>query len=228
MYTNLKILVVEDHDALRLMMVQHLNSQGFHAEGVDSGESVNDYLASARIDVMVLDLTLPIEDGLSIAKRIRQVYPEIHIIMLTARISEMDRVKGYESGADVYLSKPVSIPELEASIGSFARRKASTSSEKIFWLDSIEMTLKNDQITLELTRQETILLKTLAEAPMQFAPAWALLERLGKDTDTKSRATLDVAIARLRKKISSAIEHEGAIRVARGSGYQLTLKINLR
>ncbi len=228
MVTNLKIVIVEDHDALRALMVQHLLTKGYSVVGVDSGESLNEHLVSERADLLVLDLTLPIEDGLSIAKRIRLIYPDIHIIMLTARISEADRVMGYESGADVYLSKPVSIPELEASIGSIVRRQTSKKNSDIFWLDAIEMVLKKDQIVIELTRQEMILLKALAEAPMQFVPAWELLERLEKDTDAKSRATLDVAITRLRKKLATAINNDGTIKVARGSGYQLTIRIQMR
>ena len=229
MATNLKIVIVEDHDALRVMMVVHLESKGYQVTGLDSGSALDAYLAESKPDILVLDLTLPLEDGLSIATRIRAAYPQIHIIMLTARISESDRVLGYESGADIYLSKPVSVAELEASIRSIARRQVNTTvHEHDLWLDVISMRLEQGRQFTELTRQETQLLRALNEAPMQFLPAWALLERLGKDTDSKSRSNLDVLITRLRKKLFSATGQEGTLRVARNAGYQLTIRLRMK
>lgn len=229
MATNLKIVIVEDHDAFRVMMVAHLESKGYQVTGLDSGSALDAYLAESKPDILVLDLTLPLEDGLSIATRIRAAYPQIHIIMLTARISESDRVLGYESGADIYLSKPVSVAELEASIRSIARRQVNTTvHEHDLWLDVISMRLEQGRQFTELTRQETQLLRALNEAPMQFLPAWALLERLGKDTDSKSRSNLDVLITRLRKKLFSATGQEGTLRVARNAGYQLTIRLRMK
>lgn len=229
MATNLKIVIVEDHDALRVMMVVHLESKGYQVTGLDSGSALDAYLAESKPDILVLDLTLPLEDGLSIATRIRAAYPQIHIIMLTARISESDRVLGYESGADIYLSKPVSVAELEASIRSIARRQVNTTvHEHDLWLDVISMRLEQGRQFTELTRQETQLLRALNEAPMQFLPAWALLERLGKDTDSKSRSNLDVLITRLRKKLFSATGREGTLKVARNAGYQLTIRLKMK
>ncbi len=229
MVTNLNIVIVEDRDALRVMMVAHLTSKGYQVSGIDSGSALDAYLAESKPDILVLDLTLPHEDGLSIATRIRAAYPQIHIIMLTARISESDRVLGYESGADIYLSKPVSVAELEASIRSIARRQLNTTThENELWLDVISMRLEQGHQFTELTRQETQLLRALNEAPMQFLPAWALLERLGKDTDTKSRSNLDVSITRLRKKLFNATGQDGTLKVARNAGYQLTIRLRMK
>lgn len=229
MASSLKIVIVEDHDALRIMMVGHLSAKGYQVVGVDSGVALDAHLAESMPDILVLDLTLPIEDGLSIATRIRAAYPQIYIIMLTARISEADRVTGYESGADIYLSKPVSVAELEASISSIARRQVDSSShENELWLDVISMRLQKGSQFTELTRQETQLLRALNEAPMQFLPAWALLERLGKDTDSKSRSNLDVSITRLRKKLLSATGQDGTLKVARNAGYQLTIRLRMK
>jgi two-component system phosphate regulon response regulator OmpR len=166
---------------------------------------------------------------LSIASRIRAAYPQIHIIMLTARISESDRIIGYENGADIYMTKPVSVAELEASIGSIARRREEISgAEQKLWLDVISMQLQNGNSFINLTRQETQLLRALNEAPMQFLPAWALLERLGKEADKKNRANLDVSITRLRKKLFAASGQEVTLKVARNSGYQLTIRLRIK
>jgi hypothetical protein len=229
MAANLKIVVVEDHDALRVMMVAHLAASGYEVTGVESGYELDIFLAESKPDVLVLDLTLPFEDGLSISSRIRAAYPQIHIIMLTARISESDRIIGYENGADIYMSKPVSVAELEASIGSIARRREESSSpEEKLWLDVISMQLQKGKLLIDLTRQETQLLRALNEAPMQFLPAWALLERLGKDADKKNRANLDVSITRLRKKLFAATGNEVTLKVARNSGYQLTIRLRIK
>jgi DNA-binding response OmpR family regulator len=229
MDTQLKILIIEDHDALRVMMVAHLSSKGYLVEGVDSGAALDSHLTTSKPDILVIDLTLPIEDGLSIAKRIRTAYPQIHIIMLTARVAESDRVEGYESGADIYLTKPVSVAELEASIRSITRRQMDTRRHtNELWLDVISMRLEKGSHITELTRQETQLLRALNEAPLQFLPAWALLEKLGKDTDNKNRSNLDVAITRLRKKLLSATGQEGTLKVARNAGYQLTIRLRMK
>jgi DNA-binding response OmpR family regulator len=96
------------------------------------------------------------------------------------------------------------------------------------WLDVISMRLEKGSHITELTRQETQLLRALNEAPLQFLPAWALLEKLGKDTDNKNRSNLDVAITRLRKKLLSATGQEGTLKVARNAGYQLTIRLRMK
>ena len=229
MDTPLKIVIVEDHDSLRVMMVAHLASAGYDVVGVDSGTALDEHLTQASFDILLLDLNLPNEDGLSIASRIREAYPYSYIIMLTARVSVEDRVSGYQQGADVYMSKPTSIPELEATIGSIARRHAETARLGTeLCLNVTAMRLEKGSVHTDLTRQETILLKALIEAPMHFLPAWVLIERLGKSTDSKNKANLDVSITRLRKKLLAATGQEASLKVARNSGYQLTIRFRIK
>jgi DNA-binding response OmpR family regulator len=99
------ILIVEDNYALRESLADYLQSEGFNLRCVDDGEELNAELAKRVCDVLVLDLNLPNEDGISIAKRIRSAFPKMGIVILTARVQGVDRTQSYESGADIYLTK---------------------------------------------------------------------------------------------------------------------------
>ena len=118
------VLLVEDNIALREALQDQLSYSGFAVRGVGDGQELNQALAIAVPDVVVLDLNLPDEDGLSIAKRLRQALPQIGIVMLTARVRSIDRQEGYESGADVYLTKPVKPSELTTVLQTLCRRMA--------------------------------------------------------------------------------------------------------
>ena len=226
--TGSRILVVDDESNISDLIATSLKFVGFDVRTAASGSQALAVAEEFKPHAMILDVMLPDLDGFEVCREIRKV-STVPIIMLTARISEADRVTGYESGADIYLSKPVSVAELEASISSIARRQVDSSShENELWLDVISMRLQKGSQFTELTRQETQLLRALNEAPMQFLPAWALLERLGKDTDSKSRSNLDVSITRLRKKLLSATGQDGTLKVARNAGYQLTIRLRMK
>ena len=96
MSTQLNIAIVEDHDALREVMLDHIQQFGHHVFGADCAEALDDLMIKNMFDLIILDLNLPGEDGLSIAQRMRAAYPEIFIIMMTARDGENDRISGYQ------------------------------------------------------------------------------------------------------------------------------------
>jgi|GEM_PF-5700042 len=131
----MNIIVVEDHDALREVTVSALSDMGHKVRGIGSAEGLSGELQLCIPHIMVLDLNLPGEDGISVANRIRASYPEIGIIMVTARKNYDDRITGYKSGADIYLTKPTSLEELGAAIDALSRR-ISTWAE-----DSLQITL---------------------------------------------------------------------------------------
>jgi DNA-binding response OmpR family regulator len=122
MDSGLNIIIVEDHDDLREITVEALCSLGHQAIGVACGEQLDQTLETCKADVLVLDLNLPGEDGISLSRRIRASHPAIGIVMVTVREQIQDRIVGYGSGADLYLTKPTSIEELQAAIESLARR----------------------------------------------------------------------------------------------------------
>ncbi|MDP4909908.1 MAG: response regulator, partial [Burkholderiaceae bacterium] len=130
----MRVALVEDDSLLRKEIHYHLKQQGFLVFAVNSGRSLDDLLISEPIDAMVLDLTLPGEDGISIARRMRASIPSMGIIMLTARAAVPDRLKGYEAGTDIYLSKPVAPEELTAALMSMYRRSRLMNKTADSWV----------------------------------------------------------------------------------------------
>ena len=131
----MKIIVVEDHEALREVTVSALQDMGHKVRGIACAETLNQELQTDCPHVLILDLNLPGEDGISLARRVRKVHPEIGIIMVTARNQLGDKLTGYDSGADIYLTKPTSIEELSAAIQALSRRLITWAK------DSLQVTL---------------------------------------------------------------------------------------
>ena len=118
----MNILVIEDHEALREVTLSALGEMGHKARGISSAEALPAELESCVPHILILDLNLPGEDGISLAGRLRRMRPEIGIIMVTARNELTDKISGYESGADIYLTKPTSLEELAAAVNALSRR----------------------------------------------------------------------------------------------------------
>ncbi len=157
------VLLVEDNIALREALQDQLSHSGFAVRGVGDGQELNQALAIAVPDVVVLDLNLPDEDGLSIAKRLRQALPQIGIVMLTARVRSIDRQEGYESGADVYLTKPVKPSELTTVLQTLCRRMAPLFSPDSWLLQMASLQLLPPaQAPIGLTVSEATLVHELA------------------------------------------------------------------
>ena len=114
--SSLSIIVVEDHDSLRMVTVEMLRQNGHNVIGLECAEDLDDEAGGQYADIFIIDLNLPNEDGLSLTRRIKKVNPNVGVIMMTARHQLSDRVIGYESGADIYLIKPVNPAELLAAI----------------------------------------------------------------------------------------------------------------
>jgi len=122
LYQVMNILVVDDYLPLQTSLVEALQKEGHHVTGIDSAEAFDDEAQDHNLDLVILDVSLPGEDGFSLAKRIHTVQPTIGIIMLTARSDAADKIKGYECGADIYLTKPVGFEELTSAVNALARR----------------------------------------------------------------------------------------------------------
>lgn len=227
----LNIIVVEDHDALREMTVEALCEQGHHAIGVDCAEALPDWLGMPP-DVMVIDLNLPGEDGISLALRIRATQPGIGIVMLTARNQTFEKTLGYQSGADIYLTKPISVEELSAAIQAIARRlkpAAALAGVPVasFTLDRQRLTLSGPAGQVSLNALETTVLSALTGALGQRLENWQLVKLLGKTQASYTKASLDVLIFRLRKKLTQSGADGHAIKVIRQVGYQLSVAVRV-
>ena len=228
---KMRVAVIEDDPLLAQEIVHHLQKKGFAVFGINNGKALDDLLTSEAIDALVLDLNLPGEDGLQIARRIRKSLPKMGIVMLTARSALIDRLRGYELGADVYLSKPIAPEELVATLLSLSLRIKNQTTKESWVLDLPNRSLLGAQAwqKVSLTHQEKIILLALIQAKDQTLTMDAMIDlfEYEGDTEVKSQRALEAMISRLRKKIASiSSEVEGSsLKSVRGIGYQLCLKI---
>lgn len=228
------IIVVDDEAPAREMVGDYLKLHGFEVTLCDGGSSLRRAIGQQRPDLIVLDLNMQEEDGLSIVRSVKQ-NSNVPIIMLTATASPIDRVVGLELGADDYVAKPCELRELLARIRVVLRRSASTTqvplplparktSEPIRfgtkWLDVDARALRDkDGNEHPLASTEFALLKAFAENPRRVLSRERLLDLAeARDREAFDRA-IDVRITRIRRKIEPDPGHPTVIRTIRGAGY---------
>ncbi|MDP1596277.1 MAG: response regulator transcription factor [Methylotenera sp.] len=225
---TLNIVVVEDHDSLRESIVEALRDNGHHVIGIDCAEALTEIQYAMHIDLMVIDLNLPGEDGVSLTRRLRVSYPDMGVIMLTGRSKLAEKMEGYASGADIYLTKTTSVDELSSAIQALSRRlKRVNQAHASLQLDVVKLTLSGTLAKVELTANETSLLAAFLRAPGQRLENWQLIEVLGKTEESYSKASLEMQVARLRKKIMQVCSEEYPIKSIRQLGYQLGVTIHV-
>ena len=228
MVTPLNIVVVEDHADLREATVAALCSMGHDARGIDCAEALDDELGAFQADLLVLDLNLPGEDGLSLARRLPAAEPGIGIIMVTGRTQINDKMRGYGSGADIYLPKPASAEELGAAIQALARRiRPQMNAQDAVSLNPTTLQLQGPKQLVDVSDHENLLLLALSKAKDHRLESWQLMELSGSAVEDQSKAALEVQIARLRKKLEQAGAPAPTIKAIRGSGYQLCVAIQI-
>lgn len=227
MSARLNIIVVEDHDDLRDSLVELLQDKGHHTIGLSCAEDMDDKVGKVSIDLLIVDLNLPGEDGYSLTRRFRAAQPKAGIIMVTARHKLADKVQGYESGADIYLPKPVDPEELLAAVNAVARKlpsqqgQTANEAHAALTLHALAMKLEGPLGVEKLNDNEVVIVSALARAPGQRLEAWQLLQTLGQSMDDSSKSSLEVRIVRLRKKMVQVGAEKGCISNVRNVGYQL-------
>ncbi len=217
----IRVLVIEDDADFLDDIVFGLRHDGFEVSGMAEGCALDQQLADQPVDVLVLDLGLPGEDGLSIARRVVRTHPHLGIVMLTGRDSPRDRVIGLDSGADIYLPKTANRYELAAAIRAVSRRIAQVPSPKSAWiLDQHKLTLTTgDGIVVNLTNQECLLMAVFSREYGGEASRRKLVEGLGGKFLDFDQRRLETLISRLRRKIEAESGVSGSIRAIRGDGY---------
>jgi two-component system, OmpR family, response regulator len=248
MTTLQHIVVVDDEQKARELVGDYLRMHGFSVSLCDGGRSLRSALTEQLPDLIVLDLNMPEEDGLSIIRDLKQ-RSSVPVIMLTATASPIDRVVGLELGADDYLAKPVELRELLARIRSVLRRSAPAGPVPAAtpppsaspaspaapparhaavrfgtkWLDLDARMLRDDDGNeLPLTTSEYMLLKAFADHPRRVLSRERLLDLANaRDAEAFDRA-VDVRITRIRRKIEPDPAHPTIIRTMRGAGYLFT------
>lgn len=226
----LRVLVVEDHFALREVTVEALSRHGYQVMSADCAEAVYELPAGSHFEIALVDLKLPGENGLSLAARLRQTQPDVGIVILSGSDALEEKLAGYRSGADIYLTKPTSPEELCAAIDAVARRLklnlALGSAD--YWLELASGTLTTPKGVCTLRRREVEVLYALALAPEHFLERWQLLERLGKPLDIYGNAQLEVLISRLRSRLRPYIPDDNPVRAERNQGYRLGFLLQVR
>jgi two-component system OmpR family response regulator len=229
------ILIVDDHREIRELVSRALTKEGFRVSTAADGRAMRQILADSRIDLILLDLMLPGEDGLSLCRSLR-TGSNIAIIMLTAKGDEVDRVIGLEMGADDYLPKPFGSRELIARIRAVLRRSrdtAPTSSDparrpKQYRFDRWRLDtgrrelVRDDGTVLPLSTGEYELLIVLVERPQRVLSRDQLLDLARGRTATAIDRSIDTQVSRLRRKLEEDPANPSLIKTVWGGGYVLT------
>ena len=227
------ILVVEDDREISALVARYLRANECRVTLTGSGRQVDQLLDGSRIDLIVLDLMLPGEDGLSLCKRLR-THSQVPIIMLTAKGDEIDRILGLEMGADDYLAKPFNPRELLARIRAVLRRSAITALSPVAtaarvltflgWrIDRMLRELRNPAgARIALTDAEFGLLQVFCERPGRVLSRDQLLDLTQGRSAGVFERSIDILVSRLRRKIENDPHDPSIIKTVRSGGYLFT------
>lgn len=232
------ILIVDDHREIRELVSRVLVKEGFRVSAAADGRAMQKALADGRIDLILLDLMLPGEDGLSLCRGLR-AESDVPIIMLTAKGDEIDRVIGLEMGADDYLPKPFGSRELVARIRAVLRRgrrePVETHATQRFsryrfdqWALDVgaRELIRDDGVTIALSTGEYDLLIALVEHPQRVLSRDQLLDLARGRSASAFDRSIDTQVSRLRKKIEADPSDPKIIKTVWGGGYTLTTPVN--
>jgi two-component system phosphate regulon response regulator PhoB len=222
-----RILIVEDEEPLSLLLRYNLETEGYEVETVARGDDADTRLRESTPDLVVLDWMLPGLSGIELCRRLR-ARPEtksLPIIMLTARGEESERVRGLSTGADDYIVKPFSVPELVARIRSLLRRSRPERLADVLTLGEIELDRVKKRVSrggrdVELGPTEFRLLEFLMERPGRVFTREQLLDGVWGSEVYIDERTVDVHVGRLRKALNRGRDGD-PIRTVRGSGYSI-------
>lgn len=224
------ILVVEDEPNLRQLLVDNLGFEGFTVEAVDDGVPALAAQRAHRADLIVLDLMLPQMDGFQVLQELRNARDPVPVLMLTARGSEADRVKGLSLGADNYMVKPFSVLEFIARIKAILRRSSPVEQPTAlrsgpFRFNLAAMSAEREGHSLDLTPREFRLLEILISHPGRTHSRQELVQQAWEADARPGPRTVDVHVANLRRKLGDE-DKRGLIATVGGEGYRWTLKVD--
>lgn len=223
------IFCVEDDQAIRDLMIYTLNSAGFEARGFSDGTELFRTLGEEEPELIMLDIMLPGEDGISILKRLRgsSATAEVPVIMATARGTEYDKVIGLDLGADDYLVKPFGMMEMISRVKAVLRRSRHRDTPKILRVGCLELNMGEYSVSahgerMELTLKEYELLKLFMENPRRVFTREQLLHNVWDSGYMGETRTVDVHIGTLRSKLGVYGDY---IETVRGVGYRMEARL---
>nr|CAA6802376.1 MAG: Two-component system, OmpR family, response regulator BaeR [uncultured Thiotrichaceae bacterium] len=221
------ILIVEDEPKIAELLEKYLQNAGHQTHWINDGTAVSEWLNSNQPAMILLDLMLPGKDGLEICKEVRQT-SNVPIIMLTARVEEIDRLLGLELGADDYICKPFSPREVTARVKAVLRRtqpdndenQAAADETKSLVINRQRLTISLNDQNINLTKVEFELLEVLHSHPGRIYSRQQLMEHVYPDNRIVSDRTIDSHIKKLRKKINELNPEQELIHSVYSVGYK--------
>ncbi|AFH47902.1 Response regulator [Ignavibacterium album JCM 16511] len=227
-YLDAKILLVEDEESLATGLEYNLTEEGYIVDWAKDGKQAIEKFDKGGYDLIILDIMLPYHNGFEVAAKVRQKDPQIPILMLTAKTTVDDKVKGLETGADDYITKPFHLQELLLRIKGMLKRKSwyskSIKLTPVYKLGNCEINFDNlkckkGKIEFNLTHFEAILLKYLIENKGRIIGRKELLENVWNMNPEVETRTVDIFISRLRKYFEDDPSNPVYIKSVRSSGY---------
>jgi two-component system response regulator BaeR len=220
--TQQRILIVEDEEKIAALLRDYLQQEGYQTHCLERGDEVDHWVKQWQPHAILLDVMLPGKDGLAVCREVRS-YSNLPILMLTARVEEIDRLLGLEFGADDYICKPFSPREVVARVKAVLRRSqnqiTTTQSSRVI-LDEQRLEIRYDNSAMELTSIEYQLVKTLALEPGRIWSRQQLMDRIYPDNRVVSDRTIDSHVKKLRKKLAEAFPELNLVQSVYGVGYR--------
>lgn len=225
--TAMRVLVVEDQHRIADFISRGLSEQGYAVDVAYDGDEALQWVGAAEFDVIVLDVMLPVRDGIEVCRTLRERGLRTPILMLTARDAVEDRVRGLDSGADDYLVKPFAFVELLARLRALTRREPAALGTVLqvgdLILDTTTREASRQGMSLELTSKEYALLEYLMRHPNQVLTRTMIAEHVWNYDFDNATNVIDVHIRNLRRKIDDPFPTR-LIQTARGAGYRISAR----
>jgi two-component system copper resistance phosphate regulon response regulator CusR len=221
----MRVLVVEDEPEVAEFLLRVLRDATWAVDGVSTVAAAREQMAVVPYDLAVIDVGLPDGNGFALCRALRAARIHTPVLLLTARQSVNDRVRGLDAGADDYLAKPFAVSELLARLRALARRPAAAMSPRLqcdtLTLDPAQRTAHRGDVALTLTAREFALLEFLMRHERQVCSRTRILEAVWDDNFDPVANAVDVLVGRLRRKVDGPGQRP-LIRTIRGSGYMLS------
>lgn len=220
--TSETILIVEDEIKIANIVQEYLQDSGFKTVCIDNGSDVLDWVQQHPVDLILLDIMLPGKDGLQVCKEVRTI-SQVPIIMLTAKVEEIDRILGLELGADDYICKPFSPRELVARVKALLRRSSlrqENHSAEDWHMDEERYQVRYQGKTVNLSMVEFAILKLLSTSPGRIYSRSHLIGSIYPDNRVVSDRTVDSHIKKLRHKLAEELTSKELIYSVYGVGYK--------
>ncbi|SFD04930.1 response regulator [Pseudoalteromonas denitrificans] len=216
------ILIVEDEHEIADHLARFFQASGFSTSHIDEGTGVVDAVKRKQPSLIVLDLMLPGKDGLSCCKEIRE-FSNVPIIMLTAKVDEIDRLIGLEAGADDYVCKPFSAPELVMRVKAILKRTKNQVSYQLLTVDTDKQLVFYQKTKINLTSLEYALFSLLYKYPERIYSRQQIIDSAYPDLRDITDRAIDSHIKNIRKRFKQASVEEKIIESVYGAGYKLVL-----